>query len=325
MKKFLSILFAVSLGAAALAGCGGYDRELLGDPQPKAAAATAEAEPEAFYTGEPPESLDVGMFSDLKFYGSWFYLGPFGWVWRPIVGSDWAPFLYGHWVWTSYGWMWVSYDPFGWAAFHYGFWTNDFTLGWVWIPDYQWSPCRVDWIIYDDYICWSPVPPPGVRFKDPWDADRYNPWVAVRGKHFVEPEVARYKEPPKFKVGYSDRTLRRSAPDSRDIERIRGKTLATVDVGLERTVMGEHEFARVTLPPEQQQIVEQHRAQYKAPSSPPAVKDSGTQPAPEKSKKSSGTKTTGKKETEKPKGYKESAKEEKSKEKGENAKEKKPF
>ena len=275
------------------------------------------------------------MFSELEFYGSGSTSTRYGWVWRPIVMSDWAPFLYGHWVWTSYGWMWVSYDPFGWATSHYGYWTNDFTLGWVWIPDYQWSPCQVDWIVYDDYICWSPVPPRGVRFKDPWDTDRYNPWVTVRGKYFVEPEVAHYKEPAKYKAGYSDRTLRRNAPDSRDIERIRGKTLNTIDVSLQRTVVGEHEFARVSLPPDQQQIVDQNREQYKKPPSPagpPEVKNS-TQPAPtpEKSKTSSGTKTEKKKDTSKPKGYKEQAKEEKSKDatdaskSGEKAKEKKPW
>jgi len=325
-------VFAVSMATLVLAGCGGYDRELLGDPQPEPAQEVAEAPSEAFYTQVPPESLDVGMFSELKFYGSWFFLDPFGWVWRPIVTSDWAPFVYGHWAWTSYGWMWISYEPFGWATCHYGFWTNDFTLGWVWIPDYQWSPCQVDWIVYDDYICWSPVPPSGVRFKDPWDAERYNPWVTVRGKYFVEPEVANYKEPAKFKAGYSDRTLRRSPPDSRDIERIRGKTLSTVDVSLQRTVVGEHEFARVALPPDQQQIVEQHRMQYKTPVNPPAVKESDSKPAPtpEKPKGSSGTKTEKKKDTSKPKGYKEQAKEEKSKDasdeskSGEKAKEKKP-
>lgn len=214
--KITPIVFAVSMSALALA-CGGYDNELLGDPQPEPAQAAAEAPSEDFYTQETPESLDVGMFSELKFYGSWFALEPYGWVWRPIVGSAWAPFVYGHWAWTSYGWMWVSYEPFGWATCHYGYWTNDFTLGWVWIPDYQWSPCQVDWIVYDDYVCWSPVPPQGVRFKDPWDADRFNPWVTVRGKNFVETEVANYKEPAKFKAGTSDRTLRRTAPDSRDI------------------------------------------------------------------------------------------------------------
>lgn len=116
---------------------------------------------------------------------------------------------------------------------------------------------------------------------------------------------------------------------------MRGKTLSTIEVSLERTVIGEHEFARIALPPDQQQIVEAHRAQYKSPSSnPPAVKDSGSQPAPapEKPKGSSGTKTEKKKDSSKPKGYKEQAKEDRSKEKdatddaksGGTAKEKKP-
>lgn len=325
MKPILLILalFVATLAAGSFTGCGGYDRELLGDPQPEPAQQIIETPEESQVSGVP-DSLDVGMFSDLKFYGSWYQLEPFGWVWRPIVISDWAPFSEGHWVWTSYGWMWISYEPFGWATYHYGYWTNDFTLGWVWIPDYQWSPCQCEWTLYDDYVCWAPVPPPGVRFKDPWDSNRTNPWVTVRAKNFVEPEIGRYKEPAKFKAGTSDRTLRRSPPDSRDIERIRGKELTAVDVSLQRTVVGDKEFARVTLPPDQQRLVDEHQARTKNPSNPPAVTGPPPNDPPkaksEKSKSTSDAKTGKTKESSKPQPYKQKGSEEKSKEKDDDSK-----
>jgi hypothetical protein len=207
-------------------------------------------------------------------------------VWRPIVVSTWQPFLYGHWIWTQYGWMWVSYDPWGWATAHYGYWVIDFTYGWVWIPDYTWSPCRCDWIIYDDYICWSPVPPPGVRFKDPWEKDGTQ-WVAVPAGKFKEPGIGNYRTTPKFKSGYSDRTLRRSAPDEHDIERIGWKEIPVVEVRLDRSVVGEREFARVQLPPDQQSIVDEQRVKMKEAagesgkkSDPAKVKHDRTPPPP---------------------------------------------
>jgi hypothetical protein len=263
--------FIVAILAAVIfaAGCGGYDRALLGDPQPRPQEepqASANAPQEEY---EPSEDTgaegtrDVGMFDELKFYGTWHWLDPYGWVWRPLVVGSWQPLLHGHWIWSQYGWMWVSYDPWGWATAHYGFWVVDFTYGWVWIPEYEWSPCRCDWVQYDDYICWAPVPPSGVRYKDPWDKGGTQ-WVAVPVGKFKETNVGNHRTTPRFKSGYSDRTLRRSAPDSHDFERLGSKPPDLVEVRLDRTVVGNREFARVWLPPEQQNIVNDQQARMKA-------------------------------------------------------------
>jgi hypothetical protein len=247
----------------------------MGDPEPAPAAQPATA-----YNDEesspPPDSLGVGEFDDLRYYGQWHRVDRFGWAWRPTVVSEWQPFTRGHWIWSQYGWMWVDYDPWGWATSHYGYWTWDFAMGWIWIPDYTWSPCQCDWFLYDDYISWAPVPPPGVKFKEPWEGEKA--WVSVPVRRFKDPDVGIYRTNPKFKPE-SASVLSRSAPDVREIER-RGLRFPVTEVQLERRVVGEREFAKVKLPPDQQQIIDNQRVRLKtgsdrarftpAPSPPPS-------------------------------------------------------
>jgi hypothetical protein len=273
MMRHSWVIFALSL---ALAGCAGYDRELMGEPEPEPAqvapAEVAYQEPEDARV-EPADSL--AMFDDLKFYGSWYDLYPYGMVWRPTVVSTWAPMTYGHWVWTSYGWMWASYDPFGWAVYNYGFWTYDFALGWVWIPDYVWAPVQCEWIGWDDWVGWCPLPPPGIHYDDPWKYRDDGPWVTVPVTKFKETDVVRYRQAPKFKAGTSERTLRRQAPEAGVIERGLGHPLKVVDVQVDRTLVGRHELTRVVLPHEEQAIVEQERAKPRMKSPPPTQPGSG--------------------------------------------------
>lgn len=219
------------------AGCAKYDRELLGDPQPEPAPlATTEAVAE-------PTPDDVEMFDDLSYYGQWYWIDPYGWTWRPTVVSQWQPFTQGHWVWTEYGWMWADYDPWGWATTHYGYWATDFTLGWIWIPGYTWSPVQCNWILYDDYICWSPVPPPGSRYKDPWDDDKA--WVSVPIRKFKETNVADYRSTPKFKS--NSPVIHRAAPNVDELAR-QGARFKEVDVELYPYKIGDREITRVKFP-----------------------------------------------------------------------------
>ena len=262
------------LGSVLLAGCASHDSELLGDPEP----AREDSEEREWDAAEEPGSWapadSLEMFADLRFYGSWYQLDPFGWVWRPIVVHEWAPMSEGHWVWTSYGWMWVSYDPFGWATYNYGYWVNDFMLGWVWIPDYLWAPVRCEWIGWDDYVGWSPLPPPGVRYKDPWVGGDYDPCVVVPATKFKDTQVGRHKTTqPKFKSGYSERSLRREPPDAGAMERTIGHSIKVTDVQLNPSIVGNREFTRVVLPPSEQQVVDKRLAEGR-----PAFK--GAEPPP---------------------------------------------
>lgn len=241
------------------------DPELMGDPEPAPPAEPAYADESA-----PPaeDSLGVGEFDELRYYGAWHWVDPYGWVWRPTVVSEWQPFQRGHWIWSQYGWMWVDYDPWGWATSHYGYWTTDFTFGWIWIPDYQWSPCQCDWLMYDDYISWAPVPPPSVKFKEPWEGEKA--WISVPVRRFKEPNVGDYRTTPKFKPDAAGATISRGAPDVREIER-RGPRFGVTEVQLERRVVGEREFARVKLPADQEQIVQRQRTLDKTNSRSPAI------------------------------------------------------
>jgi hypothetical protein len=88
---------------------------------------------------------DVYGAEDLDNYGTWVSADSYGWVWRPSVVVDWAPYRHGRWVWVDwYGWSWVSYDPWGWAPYHYGRWFNSPRYGWCWWPGgrgrHYWSP-----------------------------------------------------------------------------------------------------------------------------------------------------------------------------------------
>ncbi len=254
------------VGLAMLAGCG-YDRELLGDPAPEPEPQVAETQAFDDYsegTVAPEDNLE--MFSDLRFYGSWYTLQPYGWVWRPVVVADWAPMTRGHWVWTSYGWMWVSYDTFE-VTYNYGFWTYDFALGWVWVPDTIWAPVRCDWVLHDDYISWCPMPPPQVRYKDPWDGDDLNPWVTVPTRKFKDTEVTKYRVPAKFKSETSHRYTRRSPPEPSAVERSMGRSLVVTDVQLDQPPTGSQLVTRVVMPPEEQAIIDQYRSAAKAKSS----------------------------------------------------------
>ncbi len=102
---------------------------------------------------QSPSSRYVGPgvygAEDLDAYGSWTPVPEYGYVWRPVVGADWAPYQTGRWVWEDwYGWTWVSYDPWGWAPYHYGRWFRDDRWGWCWYPGlitsrHYWSPALV--------------------------------------------------------------------------------------------------------------------------------------------------------------------------------------
>lgn len=279
MMTYRWIGFVVAL--ALTLGCAAHDRELMGDPEPEPVASYKDAppqEPQEEFTPEEAtlEGTEV-WFDDLRFFGSWYHLDPYGMVWRPVVTMDWSPMMNGYWVWSSYGWVWVSYDPFPDDVYHYGFWINDFALGWVWIPDYVWAPVQAEWVWWDDCIAWAPLPPPGIRYEDPWqegDDGKWKgggkTWVTVPVGKFKDTEVGQHRiANPKFKAGSSERTLRREAPDPTAVERGWGHPIKAVDLRLQESVIAGSNFTRVVLPADEQRIVDERRAQVRRQPTPP--------------------------------------------------------
>lgn len=206
---------------------------------------------------------DVEMFAGLDYYGGWIHLNTYGWVWQPHMRAGWRPYTSGHWVWSEYGWTWVSYEPFGWAVYHYGNWIYDTRLGWLWIPGYDWAPNRVEWVVTDGYVCWAPLPPPGVRIGYPWDPGRVNFWIIVSGSRFTDPDVGRYRvATTRFKSRYAhrdDNGVVYEAPKLRTIERYKGHNIPQVDVRIEREQRGGHEIRRMQMPDHQTRIIQRHQ------------------------------------------------------------------
>src|SRR5260370_23070996 len=80
-------------------------------------------------------SRDVPGYSDLDDYGSWREEPEYGPVWYPSdVAVGWAPYSYGSWNYVGpWGWTWVGYEPWGFAPYHYG--RSAFVGGgWGWVP-----------------------------------------------------------------------------------------------------------------------------------------------------------------------------------------------
>jgi hypothetical protein len=138
--------------------------------------------------------------------------------------------------------MWSSSEPYGWAVYHYGNWAYTPRYGWVWIPGYDWSPARVQWNYYGDYVSWAPLAPAGVRIEEPWVASRY--WNVVRVRDFNRPLsrtyfVSRIAAPPRTV------TVVRNAPEVARIESVQKRKVEVVRVNTSNVKGGSHEFKRV--------------------------------------------------------------------------------
>lgn len=103
-------------------------------------------------------SLSFSYHDTLAPYGTWVNVASYGNCWRPYaaVRVGWRPYLYGHWVYTSYGPTWVGDEPWSWCAYHYGHWVFTDAFGWIWVPGYQWVPSDVVWSYGDGYVGWCP-------------------------------------------------------------------------------------------------------------------------------------------------------------------------
>lgn len=113
---------------------------------------------------QPAQVATVSYFYDsLSPYGTWVYVGGYGWCWQPtvaVVSVGWRPYCdRGRWVDSDCGWYWHSDYSWGWAAFHYGRWHHHARIGWVWIPDTVWGPSWVLWRNSPTYCGWAPLPP----------------------------------------------------------------------------------------------------------------------------------------------------------------------
>lgn len=201
---------------------------------------------------------------DLDSYGTWITLPPYGSVWRPNVTADWAPFYYGHWDYTPPNWTWVSYEPFGWIVYHYGNWYYAPGYGWVWIPgNGQWSPARVEWATYDDFVCWAPLPPGGVILPRPWERyENVDIWSVVPARHFTDDDVGIHRLDRSFILPREQQSrIVSRVPDPRMIERSSGRPVPRINIPREPVRVGRQQMHRMHVPPPDQQRVDRHKAE----------------------------------------------------------------
>jgi hypothetical protein len=131
---------------------------------------------------------DFDYHEVLSDYGQFVIHPIWGEVWVPAsMPGDWAPYRYGHWVYTDeWGWYWVADEDWGWVPYHYGRWVLDVDMGWIWIPGTDWSPAWVSWRRGDDAVGWAPMPPDEVI--DEYE-DRPEYWVFVRPVDVFAPRI----------------------------------------------------------------------------------------------------------------------------------------
>ncbi|MBN2301255.1 MAG: hypothetical protein JXN60_01930 [Lentisphaerae bacterium] len=105
----------------------------------------------------------IAFYRDLRPYGLWMHMEPFGLVWRPAVAASdmrWRPYLNnGYWVTRGSARYWESFYKWGSIVFHYGRWYKSDNFGWVWVPDTTWGPAWVTWMNEEGLCGWAPMPP----------------------------------------------------------------------------------------------------------------------------------------------------------------------
>ena len=199
----------------------------------------------------------------LNEYGNWIMISPYGNVWKPFVDATWQPYDYGHWVYSNYGWTWVSYEPFGWIVYHYGYWIDNQYYGWLWVPsDDPWSPARVDWYNYGNYICWAPLPPPGINYGNPWDYDK-PVWRTVQYNNFTQTDLNNYYVDQSFlRNDMGGRaSVSHKAPDINNIRTRASGNVPQVKIDRENVKRGSGQILRMKVPAEQQRIIRSHATQ----------------------------------------------------------------
>ncbi len=208
------------------------------------------------YTGSTDHTGEYSL-SDLNGYGQWIYLSPYGEVWQPFAVSGWMPFGNGYWTYSNDGWTWISYEPFGWIVCHYGYWYDDPFYGWLWIPSSgPWSPARVEWMDYGDYIGWAPMPPPGVDYGEPWEGNDFGYWNVVRKQNFTSDNIRDYRVENPLRNDIGGRGVLISPPERREIERATGRRVDQVAIPRERVQIPPREIERMNLPPAESSKVE---------------------------------------------------------------------
>jgi Family of unknown function (DUF6600) len=203
--------------------------------------------------------------ADLNDYGEWVQTG-YGQAWKPYVADGWQPFDYGYWTYADNNWTWISYEPFGWIVYHYGNWYDDPFYGWVWLPaSNAWSPARVEWMHYGDYIAWAPMPPGRVAYGNPWEANQDRYWHVVKSQDFTNDNVHNYRvEASTIRNNNGDRnSAERTPPSVQAIRNSTNKPVPEVKLQRQQIKLPRRNVERTVLPPQDEKKVEDNSARVR--------------------------------------------------------------
>jgi hypothetical protein len=113
----------------------------------------------------------------------------------------------------------------------------------------------------DDYVCWTPLPPPGYVIADPWAVHADNVWVAVHFKHFVHQDLHRYT----VKLPRSMWKLKTAPPSHYEpptvnvVEKYTRRPVRRVDIEVKDVKVGRRAYKKVVLPPTHRKKVDSYK------------------------------------------------------------------
>ncbi len=141
----------------------------------------------------PPPPPEIDFRQELRPYGQWLVVAPYGKVWAPnpdIVGKNFSPYITnGQWTYTKKGWQFDSGFKFGDIVFHYGRWVHVQSLDWLWVEDKEWGPAWVDWKVASEFVGWAPTLPVAREGAPAAPPD----FIYVRARNFAQPDVEKFR------------------------------------------------------------------------------------------------------------------------------------
>lgn len=103
--------------------------------------------------------------------------------------------------------------------------------------------------IYDDYIAWSPMPPPGFHIGDPWTPTDVYAWHVVHTEHFIKSDIGRYHKGYKEYYNVKDRSsVKSKAPEASLVEYHTRRTLRPITIEMTQMTAGQRTLQKMKLP-----------------------------------------------------------------------------
>lgn len=183
-------------------------------------------------------------------YGTWVHVSGCSDCWRPSA-TGFVPYTQGRWVSTTYGMTWEGDEPWSWAPYHYGHWVYSAGYGWLWVPGYEWAPARVSWAYGADYIGWCPA------YNGGYDP---NLWVVVNRNDFGRRDyISARIHRDTLRTLFARRVLHRTAgPLHRtEVERIVHRSIPVTRLK-ERTIVVNNHRTRLIVPEDRERTVVEH-------------------------------------------------------------------